>query len=62
MSGKEIAGTGDGKRYVEWLASVFHVATRAFQDCKCGVTFIEMANLGVQSQGSQKPPTSYTKN
>ena len=61
MGRKKVAGTGDGKRDVERLAMVFHVGTRPFQHRECGVTFIEMADLGLQSQGSQEPPASNTE-
>jgi hypothetical protein len=58
MGRKKVAGTGHGKRNVEWLTIVFHIGTRAFQNRECGVTFIKMADFGLQSQGSQKPPAS----
>jgi hypothetical protein len=61
MGRKEVAGTGGGKRDVEWRAIVFHVRTRPFQHRESGVTFIEMADLGLQSQRSQKPPTCNTE-
>src|SRR5580658_1510781 len=58
MGRKEVAGAGDCKRYAEWFAIVFHVGSRTFQHRECGVTFIEMADLGLQAQGSQEPPSS----
>ena len=55
---KRLPARVTAERDIEWLAVVFHVGTRAFQHRECGVTFIEMADLGLQSQGSQEPPAS----
>jgi hypothetical protein len=52
---------GDGKRNIECLTAIFHVGTGPFQYRECGVTFIDMANLGPQSQSTQEPPPGDTK-
>src|SRR5215472_6063547 len=58
MGCKEVAGTSDAKRDIEWLTVIFHVGTCPFQHRKRGVTFIEVANLGVQSEGPQEAPAA----
>jgi hypothetical protein len=58
---KKVAGATDGERDIERLIIVFHVATGSFQHCERSVTFIKMANFGVDSECAQEAPASNTK-
>src|SRR5579864_2175020 len=40
---------------------IFHVGSGSLEHRERGVTFVKMANLGVDSQGAQQPPASNTK-
>src|SRR5215469_4777223 len=46
VGSKKVTGTSDCKRNIEFLTAIFHVGKRPLQYRECGVTFIEMANLG----------------
>ncbi len=58
---KKVAGTGDGERDIKWLIVIFHVGAGSFEHRESGVTFIEMANFGLQSECPQKSPASNAK-
>src|SRR5260370_20703597 len=61
MGCEKIAGTSYGQGQIERSFVVGHVRPGSLKNAKRGVPFIQMTNLRLQAQSTQKPPPSTTQ-
>jgi hypothetical protein len=61
MRREEISDPSGGQRDLEGLIVLLHEITSPFQDRKCGVPFIQMANFGLDAESPQQAPPSNAK-
>ena len=59
---EDISSPCDIQGKIKWFFMILHVAARPFEHGKRGMSFIEMAYLGLQTERSQQPPAADTKN
>gem|GEM_PF-2602103 len=62
MGGEDVAGPGGGESGVERLLAIVHEPAGPLEHGKGGVAFVEMADLGIQTEGSQQTPTDNAEN
>ena len=55
---EEVAGPSDRERSIKGYLCIFHIVQCPFQDRKGCVAFIEMADLGPDSEFTKQPPST----